>query len=208
MNIQAECRTFWAEHPKLAAQAHWRDGMGEKGWLDWGDRHRAMIERLARQVGAEIESVLEWGVGGGANAWAFRDLTYTGVDISPASLEEARQRCPRATLLLVEPDNPDTIDDLQRVDVFLCTTVIQHMHSKEAVEAMLAVAMDRVIPGCIGLVQTRWEAKATERYADDWARWIVYDDDEFRALLERLGWDVLWIERRKPDYSYHGLVKR
>jgi len=182
--------------------AHFRSHVYQEWWDMWVARHRAMIGSL----GIEPETVLEWGIGGGANASLLPDTQYHGVDVSLRSLGEAC-RYPHVVVWLHDGDPRDTLAFVPEVGLFICTAVIQHMPSHADVELMLRAAYAKVRPGGRGLVQTRSLQTRKSSYAEGWQRWVCYSPDRAAALLRSVGWSIC--ERRdvRPDYSYFLLAK-
>lgn len=183
------------EHP---AHAHWRGASGSAWWSDWGAKHRKMLDYGGG-------AVLEWGVGGGANAVTFPGVRYEAVDISEASLREAQIQAPWITTHKVDPIYPAF--DIEPVTAFLCTTVIQHMASADVVERMAELVSGLVSSGGSGLVQCRTDAGPEDSVEGSWHRWTTYTPGAFRALWERHGWTVTSDTREAPDYVYLGLVR-
>lgn len=173
----------WNEHDDETHrrdQSHYR-GVGR--WANdemWKDIGRSsvtklrMLWRMLNRPPATMKNLvaLEWGPGGGANAFGLHDCVdrYFGVDISSKNLAE----CARVTEsegwagyfhpVLLEGPPREAVGRIEPVDVFLSTAVFQHFPSRsygvEALEAIRSVCK----PGAAGFIQIRFD-NGNERYS-------------------------------------------
>src|SRR5690349_3380328 len=93
-------RTYWGESggADWKGNSHWRDSP-IAGWADtWdeiGKAHLSMFERFAAcGNGLATDRIVEWGVGGGANAVHFAPLAreFVAVDVAQESLDETERQ--------------------------------------------------------------------------------------------------------------------
>jgi len=207
--------------------SHWR-GIGkwadDTKWLGVGARSFKIIGRILRDqkvhrnFWSEKKTILEWGPGGGSNAFAFRDVAenYYGVDIAEKNLAEAARVVneggagPFRPILLA--DAPQSVPARlgAPVDLFLSTAVFQHFPSKEyGVEVLKAIA-DASRPGAFGFIQIRYDDgskrfRANASVGDYSSRYIVattYTIEEFWNLCASSGLKVLYVTDLNPKVKY------
>jgi cyclopropane fatty-acyl-phospholipid synthase-like methyltransferase len=150
--------------------SHW---LGEGRWADeasWrriGEEHYELYKTLLTLAGrkAPIQTMMEWGQGGGANAIRFVNevSTYLGVDISEPNLKEcARQLESRGHHnfrgILIDALNPESVlaEGDGRIDFFMSTAVFQHFPNKEYGVRVTKVAHQLLADDGIALIQTRY----------------------------------------------------
>lgn len=173
--ISADAQRYWAEvgagqAPSQPDQYHWRGGsvIDDDRFLRLGREHLELFDRLATTVGGRerLGRVLEWGVGGGANAVAFapRADEFVAVDVLPASPPEcARQVAATCSTPVIEQvvrvDDPEAVLTGHRgsCDLFLCTYVIEVMPGQEYVRRLLRIATDLLVPGGLAFLHFRYD---------------------------------------------------
>lgn len=212
------------DEDRRAELSHWR-GAGkwqdDEKWLNVGVRSRRRLERLAGMLGRELWSkprtMLEWGPGGGANLFAFRDVvsTYYGVDISQRNLDEARRMIGlegyggfRPVLIAETPDEALAAVK-EPIDIVLSTAVFQHFPSRAYGAQVLDVLSRLCAPDAIGLIQIRYadaeHAEGEAALADYERRFITataYGVDSFRAECVRAGFAVQAVDHVNPSSRY------
>ncbi|MCD7061408.1 methyltransferase domain-containing protein [Pelagibacterium xiamenense] len=195
-------------------QSHYR-GVGrwadDKAWQEIGQASRRRIEIIRRILDrSELHdiNVLEWGPGGGANLFAFRDIAsrYYGIDISQKNLDESTRMIKEAgrseifNPVLLE-GHPESIRDAvpHKIDVFLTTSVFQHFPSQQygldVLKTIRAVASD----DAFGFIHIRFDDgrekfKGIEHIRDYKKRHITansYPLEEFWGHLSNAGFTPL-----------------
>lgn len=200
---------YWnhANEPDWQANSHWRGAPGfaeDDRWMAIGQAHLAMLDELAPPGwsgrNGSLGRVVEWGVGGGANALAFasRASEFVGVDVSAQSLEEAGRQLEATGTPYVAV--PTTVDDTTAAvtaigpmcDVFLCLYVLELVPSREHGLAILDAARDVLRPGGVGLIQAKyrtdsWRTRSRgRRYARNLANMTTFGIEEiWRACADR-----------------------
>ncbi|MFD1703708.1 class I SAM-dependent methyltransferase [Methylopila henanensis] len=212
------------DEARRAELSHWR-GAGkwadDEKWRNVGVRSRRRLERLAALTGRTLwdrpRAMLEWGPGGGANLFAFRDVAarYYGVDISQRNLDEAQRMIAlegysgfRPVLVEGEPAEVEAAVT-EPIDILLSTAVFQHFPSRAYGLRVLRTMRKLAAPDAIGLIQIRFadDAHAAgEPDLADYARRFVtataYGIDEFRAACGEAGFAVLKIDHINPNSRY------
>ena len=202
----------WERHEDRAyieEMSHWR-GAGRYAdddvWLAIGKAALDRFELFARMKNRPLPEspvMLEWGPGGGSNAFAFRDTAsaYYGVDISQSNLDECTRQmaegpCEFRSVLL--DGEPETIEGLDPVDLFLSTSVFMHFPDKEYGARVLKVMRANCKHGAMGLIQIRFDnhnpkfsaITRLEDYADKHITATSYRLDEFTDLCLDAGFEV------------------
>jgi len=167
---------FWSESEQdetIQGLSHWR-GAGrysdDRVWLAIGEEHLKQFETLQYLTKkGPIDSMIEWGPGGGSNAVAFSSTVskFYGVDISQANLDECKRQLSAAGFsgfhpVLVDPSDLSKVkstckSSIDPVDFFLSVAVFQHFPSKEFGLDVLSVARSQLKPDGIALIQTRYD---------------------------------------------------
>jgi len=213
-----EVAAFWlVDSARHRVWSHQRDHTSAGAWGLFGGLARNMVDQLMHATGEpEPERVVEWGVGGGANAVKFPKATYYGVDIAPLTVAEAERQYSKAggrdfrsCPILI--DNPESVG-VSDCDLFLSTYVFQHFPDKEYGARVLRVAFDMLRPGGLLVVQIRTSTQAPpdRPYRDNFTHTATWSETAFAQLLVACGFDVLItrpVERPK-DYIYFGAQKR
>lgn len=195
----------------------WKD---EKLWDKLGLENLARFEILKILSDTDkIESMLEWGVGGGANAVKFSRVIdeFYGVDISSVSISECEMRIktePKDTfkywLARIHIDNPEIVYDLvPKVDFFLCTSVFQHFPNPAYGERIAGIAYNMLKDKGLALIQIKYgEHQNYPSYAKEVAKFTLYPITVFRDLMIQIGFKFLSVALDTPTcYAYYYLEK-
>lgn len=239
MSINDEIRTFWnrTDDPKVRELAHWRGALPDRVWRAIGEKNLRMYYQMVHLAGQRQAAdwkgrVLEWGVGGGSNLWAFAPMAaeYWAVDISSETLDRClrdfRAEFPLVPLRLhprvVDAVKLGTPEECSRtlgipagtLDLFLCTAVLQHVVNTAYAERLVFVARHLLRPDGVALVQTRYmrdhsPEEAAPAYADGVCNWTLFGIEEFQVWCEFLGFEVLAIKLEPASRSaYYYLAKK
>jgi hypothetical protein len=202
-------------------QAFWqRDTVTIKNLSHWqgywtaydrhGKAHREMVETLCRDAGEPLPKVIvEWGVGGGANAvhWPDADL-YFGVDLSVHSLLEAEQRYDSKAFRPVRLYHDTVLWHTLDADLFLSTQTFQHFPSQDYAADITRKAWVTLRPGGVALIQTRVGDGRVTTYANDYTHYCTWPAGEYEAVALDAGFTVHYFENANGgDYEYWYLQK-
>lgn len=172
-DLARDAGEYWAasdNDARVQDMSHWR-GHGrwadERLWMSWGKSNIERFRTLMTLVGkTSIESMLEWGPGGGCNAIHFIQYAKQiyGVDVSSANLRQCETQL-RAnkyygfTPIAIDAENPELVlEQVDRpVDFFLCTAVFQHFPSQEYGRRVTEIAHRVLADDGIALIQTRYD---------------------------------------------------
>lgn len=237
--LVAASMKYWNEGDKagidLGDYSHWKGSgpwQNHDKWLALGRFHFEMYERMCRYaaVPRPLESVLEWGCGGGANAIHFvgEVKRYCGVEIARASLDECGRVLGEAGFqgfqpVLISADTPESA--LQRApgpfDLFLCTYVFELIPGRAYGERIARTAFDLLKPGGLALVQIRYDDgsirsnQKTADYFGNACRFTSYRVEDFWVRMQAIGFQPLYVElfpKQIPGlsgdlYAYFAMVK-
>lgn len=227
--LQATIKSVWndAENEVYRQdQSHYR-GVGR--WADdgaWQDIGRSSMQkikflwRLLNRPHASLvnQVALEWGPGGGANAFGLREVCsrYYGVDISEKNLAEANR------LMVAEgkPDyfkpvllsgDPQTIvSSVQPVNLFLSTAVFQHFPSREYGIEVLNALRSVCAPSAVGFIQIRFDngnpkyrgIARLDEYKRDHITANSYAIDVFWDALDSAGFQPIAVNSLRTKNNY------
>jgi cyclopropane fatty-acyl-phospholipid synthase-like methyltransferase len=184
-----------------------------------------MLEKLCLlgDVAQPIQSMVEWGPGGGLNAVRFCATVpvFYGVDISPANLAECQRQVEARGLggfrpVLIDIDKLEQCIELveQPVDFFLSTAVYQHFPSKEYGIRVTELAARLLAAEGVALIQIRYDdgsprLKAKKRnYEKNVIYFTSYNIDEFWQIAIDAGLEPLAVSLfPKAAYAYFFLKK-
>ncbi len=212
------------DEERRAELSHWR-GKGkfkdDATWLGIGKRSRKNLDFLLladRRTWSEDFVVLEWGSGGGANAYELTKCSslYYGVDISQKNLNEAQRVCSEAGCFNFSPvfidSSPDDIfSQIDRpVDLFLSTAVFQHFPSKEYGIHVLKNLAKASAPDAVGLVQIRYDDgsdrfsgnSSVEQYEKNFIIATTYKIETFWRICVAAGFNVLCVNGLNDSVKY------
>jgi SAM-dependent methyltransferase len=225
---------YWSEAgtEKWRSDSHWRGASAfgsDDDWLAVGADHVELTRRLAPGVldRDPAPRILEWGVGGGANAVHFAPLAaeFIAVDIVQKSLDESGRQV-RATCdtsyrpMLADIAHPEGIaaDNLGVCDLFLCFYVLELVPSEEYGLRLVRIAQRLLSPGGVAIVQIKYSTadrrtrSHSRRYRRNLGSMTSYAIDEFWVAAERCGFaprTVALVPKNRLDerYAYFALEK-
>lgn len=212
--IAREAGEFWRESAEVEAArdlSHWA-GHGRWAnateWYRIGERHYLMFNEL-RQLAAfrrPVNTMVEWGPGGGANAIRFSSSVekYYGVDISEPNLLECRRQLEQRQYhgfhpVLIPAERPENCLSAVSggIDFFLSTAVYQHFPSKEYGFQVTKLAHQLLGPEALALIQIRYDNgrelfKSKHRdYRANAVTFTAYGISEFWTLAADVGFHPL-----------------
>lgn len=210
----ASADDYWSDptRPTWRENSHWRDAPTAEfaaRWAEIGASHRAMYARFARTFDlTPPRRILEWGVGGGANAVRFAPLceTFVAVDIAPASLDETVHQVAAVSDVDVLPvlvsldDQRGPVAGLAgSIDLFLCFYVLELVPSPAHAEEIVRLAHELLRPGGAAILQVKYHRSGPRPRpwrapGSDLANRYVVDIEEFWQLLVAAGFDVHYVE--------------
>jgi SAM-dependent methyltransferase len=229
--IIADADSFWAasdSNPSLRDLSHW---VGEGRWTDreaWegiGRSHLKMFEQLCLLAKCQkpVESMAEWGPGGGANAIYFcRAIPqFYGIDISQANLDECERQVRAYGLhgfspVLIPADRPEECEQAisAQVDFFLSTAVYQHFPSRSYGIRVIRIAHRLLTDNGIALIQIRYDdgdrahRPKTRNYADQALSFTTWTIEEFWGVAADCGFAPLAVKLDTDvKYAYFFLKK-
>jgi len=215
--LAADNQEYWNqdydEKPILAQDSHWRNkGIfeDEQRWLSLGKEHLDLIRNQNSSLNLQfpVKQIVEWGCGGGANAFHFAPLTETfiGIDINPDSLTECHKQILESGKdnffpILINASDPETIvqHQIKVVDLFLCTYVFELFPSPAYGLTILKLANNMLKPGGIAFVHIRYNDGRKELKSKRWGYKIhpyimtTYTLEEFWEDAKNLGFEPLSI---------------
>lgn len=174
--VHAALQSVWndrADEDYRQDQSHYR-GVGrwkdDAAWQRIGNTTLQRVRRVWRLLDRPPHdlanlNVLEWGPGGGANAFGLRSIAshYYGIDISRKNLSEATRMLQEegcnnyfVPILLTESMD-DAISKLAEIDLFVSTAVFQHFPTKAYGSQVLDAIRKVCKVGAIGLIQIRFD---------------------------------------------------
>ncbi|MCP4601916.1 MAG: class I SAM-dependent methyltransferase [Proteobacteria bacterium] len=178
--IVNDARCFWDASnaiSKIRELSHWQ-GVGpwadQKRWEENGQYHFSLFEQLCTisNTSRPINSMLEWGPGGGLNAVSFaREVErFCAVEISLANLEECGRQITSLGFegfeaFLIDIERPEEIIKalIEPVDFFLCTSVFQHMPNKLYGNRVTTIAHRILKEDGLAIIHIRYD-DGTEKY--------------------------------------------
>ncbi|THV10587.1 methyltransferase domain-containing protein [Rhizobium rhizophilum] len=236
--VHAAIKGVWNDHNDeeyRKDQSHWR-GVGrwvdDAAWQAIGRRSLTRFNRawmLAGRSADELKdlTLLEWGPGGGTNAFALRDIAsvFYGVDISEKNLSESQRmitaegRPDYFHPILVQGEPSSVLPHVPtRLDGFLSTSVFQHFPSREYGKEVLAAIRAVCKSGAVGFIQIRFDndnkrykgIQALHEYEKNHIRATSYPLDSFWSLLSETGFTPLAIDGladRNNQATFYMLAK-
>ncbi|MDW9551607.1 MULTISPECIES: methyltransferase domain-containing protein [Sinorhizobium] len=184
-------------------------------WRGIGQSSLEKIQFLWRLLDRSKDSlrdlvVLEWGPGGGANAYGLQGISrrYYGVDISEKNLAECQRlmreegRPDYVVPVLLDGSPLEIIDRVaDPVNIFLSTAVFQHFPSKEYGFEVLKALRAVCTKGAAGFIQIRFDNGNTkyrgidniDEYATRHITATSYQLDQFWVGIQGAGFRPLSI---------------
>ena len=150
-----------------SGKGRWAD---EQSWNQIGQKHLKMFKELCllSAVTKPINSMIEWGPGGGANAiWFCTEVTdFYGIDISKANLGECQHQLEirnfkRFHPVLIDIEKPgECLNHINsHVDFFISTAVYQHFPSKQYGIHITELAHRLLTDNGIAIIQIRYDTR-------------------------------------------------
>ena len=235
--LTQDVHTYWdttasATAPKTEG-SHWQGhgSWNDEFWNEYGQLHLAMIEDAREMSGrsSRIDTVVEWGSGGGANMAVIGPAVgkYFGVDISSGNLEECVRQSTVRGLDNFQPihipvDNPEEAvqkitgaEGGSTVDCFLATAVYQHLPGRQYARRVTDVAMRLLKEDGIAVINIRyWDLPRQSRifrrsYLDNGHAFNKYTVYEFEVEMVAAGFEIMEIRMRPlTHHAYFFLRKR
>jgi hypothetical protein len=236
MNSETQIvKGIWNElddETRRAELSHWR-GVGkfmdDRVWTSIGKRTKKNLEfflRVKKRKWDSVKVILEWGSGGGANAFHLCQFPsyYFGVDVSSKNLNEASRVCTQAGFdnfrqILIDREPEDILESLEstKIDAFISTAVFQHFPSKDYGVRVLKTLNAACAANAIGLIQIRYDDgserysgnKSLDQYKSNYIIATTYKIDEFYEICESSGFNVVCMNgvNRKVNYITFMLEK-
>lgn len=236
--IEREAQSFWSQPITKDNAQYWHlrssepFAQSDDHWLKIGQRHLEIFIEFAKSAGVDLHlnSMVEWGCGGGANLVAFQQhcKNIWGVDISRDALAECQNQLNRATgNCIFSPILIDVVHPFQalekipvNIDLFTCFYVFELLPSKEYGGNILKIAHQLLRPNGLCIVQIKYTSglsNAPRRWAyrRAVANMTSYELQEFWELCEQTGFDPKFIKLvpnpvEVPDrnYAYYCLQKK
>lgn len=228
-----EAAQYWADEGASTWRddSHWRGAsvVDDEMFDKIGSAHASLFDRLAAMVGGgtDLGRVLEWGVGGGANAVQFapRADSFIALDVNPASTVEAarhvRSVCSTpVTEIVVDLADPEAA--LERVpneslDLFICLYVLELVPTPECGIRLMRIASAMLRPGGLAFVQIKYDngSLSTRAYRRNYRRnsanMTTYALDGFWCDVADLGLDpvgMVLVPENDLDQRYAYLLLR
>lgn len=228
--LAADAQDYWTtpREKNWASNSHWRSSLPDRLWWRLGDDHRQRFLRGADAAGfaRELDRVVDWGCGGGANAVAFAPYCgeLVGVDVSDDTLAECAAQVAAVCdtpfrAVRIDVARPEAARDvLGEVDAFVCYYVFELIPDQSYGVRLLRIAYDVLAKGGLAHVQIEYSngrfAQRSKRraYRRHLASMTTYEPARFRELAEACGFRCV-LEERVPRnelderYAYFTLVK-
>jgi len=218
--------SVWANNEDSVYQnkiSHHRKIWG--GWDNWGQHNLSEIKRCFSFLNRELASmsIVEWGVGGGANmgALSFCSQNYIGIDISPSSLvastEIAKEYVvPFTPVLIGANPEEDLLSYFDSADLFVSTAVFQHFPSKEYTFEVLKIVYNLLKTGGVGLIQIRYDNRdgskksrtieGIEEYQEKYMTATSFTLEKFWEELKRVSLQPLYISNIVKQNQYANFI--
>jgi len=218
---------FWDEAGSSARgrnAAHFRDaevfGDDADRWLRLGRRHLELFRTFERALGAplDLQRVLEWGCGGGANAVHFAPLAreFVGVDVAGEMLVECGRQVAQVTTTKFTPiqvpiSEPEAVlSQIEgSIDLYLCTYVFELIPSRAYGARLLGIARQLLSPRGMALIQIKYPERSALSlgkrwdYAKNHANATQYPIEEFWEEAERAGFTPRLVQLVPHDPVVH-----
>jgi SAM-dependent methyltransferase len=165
----ADARNYWSATSGDAwpSDSHWRNGLGDDTWLEVGRDHLRIFQEFARGLDMQQSPgrVIEWGCGGGANAFAFAPIasTFVAADVAPESVAECVRQVRAVCETPIEPvqidiENPErSVEGRdESCDTFLCLYVIELTAGTEEALRILRIAERLLVSGGMAFIQVKY----------------------------------------------------
>jgi hypothetical protein len=204
--------------------SHWR-GAGkfkdDDMWLGIGKRSKKSLDNLIKNENRFWDRdcvILEWGSGGGANAFELCNFSsvYYGVDVSSKNLQEAERVCSIDSLgkfhpVLINNSPEEVLSSVEKsINLFLSTAVFQHFPSKSYGIEVLKILFKMCAPDALGMLQIRYD-DGSEKFAgnnsiDEYNKNFIiattYTIEEFWRACNDVGFQVIYINNLNDNVKY------
>jgi Methyltransferase domain len=217
------------DYSHWAGAGPWQD---REKWLSLGRVHFEMYEQLCLVTGTRrpLDSAVEWGSGGGANAIHFINevRNFCGIEIAQPSLDECGRVLTESGFsgfqpVLISAEAPEQALELAPgpFDLFLSTYVYELLPGRGYGERITRVAWQMLKPGGLALIQIRYDdgsSRSSQKNADYFrhsTRFTSYRVEEFWVLAEKIGFEPRYV-RLVPQktagfsgdlYAYFAMTK-
>ena len=210
----------------LKDYSHWS---GEGIWVDterWrviGRVNYEMFENMAAimKVDRPIQTMVEWGQGGGANAIHFASevKTFYGVEISHESINECQRQLNLIQFngykgILIDPEDPEDaiLKITEPCDFFLSTYVFPHFPGKNYGKRVTKIAYKLLRTHGMALIQIRYDdgsdyfSQKRRNYKENAMNFTSYKIDEYWKIAEDIGFTpyYVYLMTRRGTYAYSG----
>lgn len=196
--------------------SHWRHvgrWKNDDKWQNIGLRSLSILEDAHKYTDIPVKwgkkvNILEWGPGGGANLFAFRNKckNYFGVDISEKNLTESQRMIKEEGQDIFRPvfirDPNEALEQIdEKVDYFLSSATFQHFPSQEYGIQVLETIANLCKKDALGFIQIRYRSsekryrgiKKISQYKEHHITANSYEIDQFNDLCNAAGFRVISI---------------
>ncbi|WP_433786849.1 class I SAM-dependent methyltransferase [Actinomycetospora sp. CA-101289] len=207
--LVADAARYWADQsaPTWEDDSHWcgASAIDDNTFSRIGLVHASLFDRMGAMVGigTSLGRVLEWGVGGGANAVQFapRADSFIAVDVNPASTMEAARRVESVcetpvTEMVVDLADPESAHERipsESLDLFVCLYVLELVPTPEYGMRLMRIALAMLRPGGLAFVQIKYDrgsltTRAFRRnYSRNSSNMTTYSLDGFWSAVADIG---------------------
>lgn len=205
----ADAAHYWADQTATTWEndSHWcgRSVIDEDMFRRIGSANTSLFDRLVTTVGhgKRLGRVLEWGVGGGANAVRFapRADSFIALDVNPASTSEAARRVEgvcdtpvtEVVIDLADPESARQWVPDESLDLFVCLYVLELVPTPEYGMRLMHIARTMLRPGGLAFVQIKYETGSLStrpfrrNYGRNSANMTTYSLDGFWNAVADVG---------------------
>lgn len=208
--LVADSQKFWTDPDKLeeGQYSHYR-GTGifkdDQKWWAVGKQSLDIFQEFVRAIDYKgpMETMVDWGCGGGANAVHFApyyNKMFYGLDVYDHCLKECARQLDgigehNHTMIEIDASNPEKAlsDITEPLDLFFCIYVMEVFPSKAYTERIMDIANKMLKPGGLCYLQykytmPRWDTQPKRwNYSNDPPNMTSYWTDEFWTMCERHG---------------------
>jgi hypothetical protein len=231
--LERDAADYWSDGEGSASwrsNSHWRGGtIDDSLWSSIGADHLELWRMFAAAVGEKPERgrIVEWGVGGGANAVHFAPLAgeFVAVDVAQASLDESQRQVRAVSDTPFVPVLVDIVSPESAVtsipapcDLFLCFYVLELVPTQDYGLRIVKLAEQMLADGGLAVIQIKYSTDRLQtksrnrRYTRHVANMTTYRIDEFWSAAKSCGLDPLLISLVTENalderYAYYLLQK-
>lgn len=164
----------------------------EENEADYRIKTGKLVSTLRRELAiTRGKRVLDLGCGTGLYASALTNLgiRYTGVDVSPIALAQARARCPAGQF--IQSDILNLHLPSRHFDAVMAIDVLCHLTEDAAWQKVIAVVADLVKRGAVGIIIDRIEAERVQY--QDYVLHRTFAEYRYAVSLH-----AMWLEEAHP----------